>query len=255
MKISIYTNLFVLTVALSGLFAKCDHDKESLEAALYPKEGAVSFSQDFLLAIKSDEPYAMYLDTLSSIDLGRLRNELDSQEKELCFWINSYNALVQAKAKQDTSSFMDKDQFFKSENLMIGGQKISLDDIEQGILRKDNCFKSELVSQFRMDKSDKRIHFALNCGAAACPPIAFYTSEKIDEQLDLAESIFIESTSTYSDSSQILETSMILKWYADDFGGEQGIIELMKKHQIIQEQPVQKIVYTPYDWTLDLNNY
>ncbi len=31
---------------------------------------------------------------------------------------------------------------------------------------------------------DKRIHFALVCGAKSCPPIRVYTPEELDEGLD-----------------------------------------------------------------------
>ena len=37
-----------------------------------------------------------------------------------------------------------------------------------------------------VDVIDFRIHFALNCGAKSCPPIAFYSYDKINDQLDLA---------------------------------------------------------------------
>ena len=39
---------------------------------------------------------------------------------------------------------------------------------------------------------DKRIHFALVCGAKSCPPIRVYTAEDLDEGLDAAASAFCE---------------------------------------------------------------
>ena len=39
---------------------------------------------------------------------------------------------------------------------------------------------------------DPRIHFALNCGAVSCPPIAVYEGESLDEQLDIATEGFLE---------------------------------------------------------------
>lgn len=37
---------------------------------------------------------------------------------------------------------------------------------------------------------DPRIHFALNCGAASCPPIRIYTPESLDFGLAAAASAF-----------------------------------------------------------------
>lgn len=39
---------------------------------------------------------------------------------------------------------------------------------------------------------DKRIHFALNCGARSCPPIRVYTPEELEEGLDAAAAAFCE---------------------------------------------------------------
>ena len=39
---------------------------------------------------------------------------------------------------------------------------------------------------------DKRIHFALNCGAKSCPPIKVYTPEALEEGLQSAAAAFCE---------------------------------------------------------------
>lgn len=250
------TKLFLLVTAITCIFAKCEGTDSPEHEAIYPRNGGVSFSQQFLYAVKSNEPFTPYLDTLSRIDLDSLELELDTREEKLTFWINTYNSLVQTKAKSDSSAFEHRDRFFKKQNLNIGGENLSLDNIEHDILRAQRSQNlNEFLGTFSLEKLDHRIHFALNCGAAACPPIAFYSSEKIDEQLDLAESVFVENTSKFDPEKGELEVSKILDWYKNDFGGEAGIIELVKKHHIVEEQEVKKIIYTPYDWTLDLNNY
>jgi uncharacterized protein (UPF0179 family) len=43
---------------------------------------------------------------------------------------------------------------------------------------------------------DCRIHFALNCGVKDCPAIAFYNSEKINEQLEFAKISFLQAETT-----------------------------------------------------------
>lgn len=44
---------------------------------------------------------------------------------------------------------------------------------------------------------DKRIHFALVCGAKSCPPIRVYTPEELDEGLDAAAAAFCEGARNY----------------------------------------------------------
>lgn len=255
MKISVPLKLIIVLFAFTGIFAKCTNDQEIPEQTLYPNVSAIEFSQQFLLAVKSDEPFQAYKDTLAVLNLDSLNAELNTFNERQCFWINMYNALVQSKAKNDTSSFDNRNAFFKQATITVGGAKLSLDNIEHNILRGIDKGQNDFTQAFRLEKLDNRLHFALNCGAAACPPIAFYSPEKIDEQLNLAEEIFVQSASKFDLETGVLETSKILDWYADDFGGETGIIELMRKHGVVADQTVSKITYTPYDWTLDLNNY
>jgi thiol-disulfide isomerase/thioredoxin len=73
-------------------------------------------------------------------------------------------------------------------------------------------------------KVDYRIHFALNCGAKSCPPIVYYSPEKLDQQLE-------------------------------DFGGKKGMREILKSHNIIPEAANPKIKFKDYNWTLELSTY
>jgi len=78
-------------------------------------------------------------------------------------------------------------------------------------------------------KIDYRIHFALNCGAKSCPPIAFYTLEKLDKQLDEATYSFIISETTIDMNNKTISTSKLMYWYRGDFGDTRGIKETLKK--------------------------
>lgn len=51
----------------------------------------------------------------------------------------------------------------------------------------------QLLNQIQAVKDmDKRIHFALNCGAKSCPPIKVYTPETLEEGLQSAAATFCE---------------------------------------------------------------
>lgn len=244
------TYLFLIVVGLCT-FARCQDHPESL----YPKN-AVTFSQNFLLAIKTEQPYTAFRDTLRTIDLGRLEKELRSPDQKLAFWINTYNSLVQAKILDDVSAFEDQTKFFKTADQEIGGTKLSLDDIESGILRlKPRSSNKAFFKAFRVDHIDPRIHFTLNCGARSCPPVAFYSPEHLEEELAAAELSFVTQTSEYDAVENQVTISELFDWFAEDFGGKAGVIRLLKRLGIVPQAADPEIRYSPYDWHLDLENY
>jgi hypothetical protein len=86
----------------------------------------------------------------------------------------------------------------KSEQFTIAKNKVSLDLIEHGFLRKSSVklslgklSKIFHLNKYQIDKIDYRIHFALNCGKS-CPPFLHMTQKNINEQLD-------KSTKSYCD--------------------------------------------------------
>lgn len=240
----------ILILAVTSLCAEC----ESKENLLYPKD-AVRFSQDFIISIKSEMPYEAFRDTLRSIDLDQLSKDLITSDQKLAFWINTYNAMVQTKIRDNQEAFKDQETFFKTADQELGTLKVSLDDIETGILRRKKVDKnSKFVDRFKVDVLDPRIHFTLNCGATSCPPIAFYSVENLNNDLALAEESFVTQTSKYSKATNTLEISELFNWFEEDFGGKEGVLTLMKRLKIIDEETNPTIAYTPYDWNLDLEN-
>ena len=111
------------------------------------------------------------------------------------------------------------------------------------------------MKKFKLDSLDYRIHFTMNCGAASCPAIAYYKPETIQDDLTNAENLFIVQSSVYDTLSNTLEISELLKWFAEDFGGDLGIYKVMVKNNIIVENINPKIIYKPYDWELKSRNY
>jgi len=249
--------LFLIFISVlsscSSSLEKNDDDNSSDKSYFYPND-LMYFSQDFYLAVRYEEPLEAYVDTLSKLDPELLSKDLNSYNKRLAFWINVYNSLVQVKILADEKSFEDQEQFFNSKDLVVAGTKVSLNDLEHGILRlKDS--DNALVKKFKLDSLDYRIHFTMNCGAASCPAIAYYKPETIQEDLTVAENLFIVQSSVYDTLSNTLEVSELLKWFSEDFGGDQGIYKVMVKNNIIVENVNPKIIYKPYDWELKSRNY
>ena len=220
---------------------------------MYPKN-IIFFSQDFYLAIRYEDPIDAYLDTLSNLNLNHLSDDLNTQDIKLAFWINIYNSLVQSKIILDEKSFVNQEEFFNKQDLIFGGFRISLDDIEHGILRGKKSNNS-LVAKFKLDELDNRIHFTMNCGAHSCPAIAYYQPANIEEQLSLAENVFTLGNSSYDTVSNVLITSELFSWFKEDFHGESGIIDIMKINGIVPMNVTPLIKYESYNWDLTPRNY
>jgi len=71
-------------------------------------------------------------------------------------------------------------------------------------------------------KCDHRIHFALNCGAKSCPPVKWFTSEAIDEELRVVAMAWAEQDENVKVDlpTRTLWLSQICNWYAADFGSD-----------------------------------
>jgi hypothetical protein len=209
-----------------------------------------AFSQEFLLHEKSGKITDAFIDTLINLNNTKLIAELNSDEKKIAFWLNCYNALVLNKLSKDSTLYRNKKEFFEGQSITIGGEKMSLNTIENGILRLQYIHEYEnIIRQFRPTKFDYRIHFALNCGANSCPPIVFYEPVNLEGQLSIAEKSFVKNTSFYHLKKNEVEISELFKWYEKDFNSKTGIIQLLKRNQIIPAWANPKITYTPYDWS------
>lgn len=242
------------TFLFGFLFIACQSEQKANDIS-NPKDPIV-FSQQFLLSQKSGKQTSAFIDTLQSLDAKKLSQQLTSDSEKKAFWINCYNALVQYNLEKDSTSFLNRDSFFNKRNTKIGGKIISLNDIENGVLRlKKVKFQEDFIASFRPKQLDYRIHFALNCGATSCPPIAYYDPKDLDKQLSIAELSFISTNTSYDAAKNEVAISELFKWFADDFGGESGVLKLLKTNQVIPPWSNPKIIYTAYDWNLSVKKF
>ena len=218
-------------------------------------------SENLLFAVKMQKETASFLDSLRSVPFDKLVTDLNTDKKKKAFWINMYNALFQILRNEYK---ITKPDIYKKKLSTIAGVPFSLDDIEHGVLRKyrykysfgfmANIFAPKIIKRLAVDKIDYRIHFALNCGAESCPPIAFYSADKIGTQLDMATQSFLEGESTYDDEHKIMYTTALFQWFKKDFGGKKGIIQIYK-NQLNKDIREYKIKYNSYSWEEELHNF
>lgn len=234
-------------------------DKTNTSAV--PDTTLLKLSEDLLYQVKTEEPTHELELRLAEIDMQYLIAGLNKDDAIKAFWINMYNAWYQILAVREKQK---KPEIFTGKLIYIAGKKFSLDDIEHGILRKyrwkysmgylPKFFPGKLIKQLAVSKIDYRIHFALNCGAKSCPPIAFYTYSNINTQLDLAAKSFLGSETEIDDANKVIKVTKIMDWFRGDFNGKKGIRKIIK--QVLQKDVNDyAIKFKIYNWDAALHNF
>jgi hypothetical protein len=225
------------------------------------KKNLIALSGEFLLYVKLKKDTSLIEYVLTTISIAELFSQLATDEEKKTFWINIYNAYYQILVSRNNTQ--GKRIFIRKE-VHIANTSFSLDAIEHGILRKyrwkksfgylPNLLTSTLIRNLAVNEIDYRIHFSLNCGAKSCPPIAFYTLEKLDKQLDDAMYSFLFSETIIDNETKSIKTSKLLYWYQGDFGGLKGVKHILKN--VLQvETTSYKLKFNPYSWETHLQNY
>jgi hypothetical protein len=218
-------------------------------------------SEQLLLAVKMGEETASIISRLSQESGELLDRKLINDTYKKAFWINIYNAFFQILRKEQN---LKKPEIYKEKKITIAGHEFSLDDIEHGILRRfrykyslgffPNPFVPSTIKKRAVDVIDYRIHFALNCGAKSCPPIAFYTREGLEVQLELATMSFLEVDTEVKENEKEVHITTLMKWFLKDFGGRKGIRKMLSK-RLKKDFTKYRLVFKPYSWEEELDNY
>lgn len=181
-----------------------------------------------------------------------------SEQARLAYWINLYNvnvvALVAENYPIDSIQELSTDpgrrlNVFDKDVVPYGTGTMSLNDVEHGQIRKFG---------------DPRIHFAINCAAATCPPIragGAFTAAQIDQQLDEQTRKFLNGPMGVeiekNGDTTVVRTTKIMDWFKEDFE-EPGQLAFLKRHLSADKVRTLeaagenvKIEYQDYDWSLN----
>ncbi|MFT4949532.1 MAG: hypothetical protein ACI9CA_001672 [Natronomonas sp.] len=227
----------------------------------------VSLSEAFLLAVRREEPVDGLAADLTDLDDDRLAAALDTDRARIAFWTNVYNAATQQALAADPGQYDHRRQFFAADLITVAGRSLSLDDIEHGLLRRSyhkyslgylrvpRPLRSGFADRHAPDERDPRVHFALNCGAGSCPPVAAYTREAVDDQLDLATRGYLERTVDYDPGAGEALVPRVLLWFRGDFGGKRGVYDFLRRYDQLPRGETPSLSYREWDWSLDLGAY
>lgn len=229
-------------------------------------KSAIELSQIQLNALKNGTSYEKAYARLAVIDQDELRNELNTDEKRLAFWVNIYNANIIITLSNNPKLYDNRGDFFKKDRVVIAGQNLSFDKIEHGIIRNStlklskgyikNPFPGSFEKDFRVDEKDPRIHFVLNCGAKDCPPVHVYAPETVDEDFDAVAKAYLTKVSKYDTDKNRVETTPLFQWFTGDWGGNSGVKDMLAQYKVIPKNHKGiDVDYLGYDWTLDIDNF
>ncbi len=224
-------------------------------------------------ALRTSPAYAAYQEECLAV-LDRFDpNVLPTEEARRAFWINLYNALVLDAVitfgvrQSVTEGRLGMLAFFRRAAYSVDGKRVSLEDIEHGILRANRG--NPYVPGVHFSSGDRRlawalpldprIHFALNCGGRSCPPIRSYSPQRLDEQLDIAARSFVDGTLEITEGREQVTVSKIMSWYERDFGGRDGMVDFLIRHlpedyrreYLETNRQNLRLEYRPYDWRLN----
>jgi len=178
-----------------------------------------------------------------------------SNPARLAFWINAYNAVTIRGILREfpTTSIRNHTarlwgyNIWKHLQLYVGGEPVSLDQMEHEILRKMN---------------EPRIHFAIVCASIGCPRLLneAYQGAKIEDQLERNAKDFFARRQNfrYDGLRKKVYLSSILDWFGEDFGANQAV----QLRTITRWLPTEAdrlalapesytVQYLKYDWNLN----
>lgn len=168
---------------------------------------------------------------------------MENKREYQAFWINGYNLLV-IKGIVDNyplKSPLDVVGFFDKTKHDIGGTSITLNDIENKLLRGN--FPSE-----------PRFHFVLVCAGLGCPPIinSSYKASTLNAQLEAQTKMALNDPDFIRVNKNKIKISQIFEWYIGDFTqGGKSLVDYINPYRVEKLPEKAKVSYYPYDWTLN----
>ena len=200
----------------------------------YVKNGRV----DYKAIQASPEQLTSILEQAKAIRVSK-----DDAKTYQAFWINVYN-LSTIKGIVDNypiKSPLDKKGFFDKIKYDVGGKQVTLNDIENKLLRP-------------VYPDEARFHFVLVCAGLGCPPIIneAYRPETLESQLQRQTVAALNDPNfvRINKKGKVL-LSQIFEWYKGDFERHGSEIEYINK---FRKEPIPekaKFGYYSYDWKLN----
>lgn len=208
-------------------------------------DGVNRFAYGALQANEADTAkLAAYIDSFATLDFDTL-----TRDEAFAAWANLYNALtIQHMIERYPIRSIRSGYFigpWKEVKTIADGRDVSLDAIEHDILR--------------VEWSDPRVHYAVNCASIGCPNLLSqpWEAATLDADLDAAARAYVNHPRGVTVRRRGgLTVSRIYKWFEEDFGGtEAGVIDHLLQYAdpelSAQINANRDIKGHAYDWDLN----
>jgi hypothetical protein len=168
-----------------------------------------------------------------------------TRDEQLAFYLDAYNALTvhAVIARWPLRSVMDVPGFFDRVEHRVAGRAMTLNHLENEVIR----------ARF----SEPRIHFAVNCASASCPPLhrePFTGQRDLDATLDRLTRAFVRRSTRVSDDT--VRVSKLFEWFAGDFASRGGVRAFVASYLDDQaaarvRDEARTIAHSTYDWAVN----
>lgn len=178
------------------------------------------------------------------------------RDQRFAYWVNLYNAATLQVILQNypvrsirdiRSRTLDPRGLagpWRTQVVTVEGRRLSLDDIEHRILRRDF--------------GEPRVHYAVNCASIGCPNLMAraWRAETLEADLEAAARAYVNQVRGVSvDAAGLVRASSIYDWFAEDFGGERGVLAHLRRYAsppLAQRLAnARGIARYDYDWSLN----
>lgn len=170
---------------------------------------------DYPAFVSEGEAFLRFVHGLSAVGPKSTPERFATEPERLAYYLNAYNALavhgvlyhgVRATvhevhgALEPTPGF----GFFWAQRFTLDGETVHLYELENDVVRPFG---------------DARIHAALNCASASCPPLGPepFVPERLDAQLDAATRAWVADPEHVRVTDTEVRLNPIFDWYAEDF--------------------------------------
>lgn len=173
-----------------------------------------------------------------------------SKNDELAYWINAYNAytiklIIKYYPVESIKDIGSKIQIpfvntpWDIEFISIGGENLSLNNIEHNILRKNY--------------EEPRIHFAIVCASFSCPQLRneAFEGKILEQQLTEQARQFLADNTKNKITSDRVEISKIFSWFKGDFTKNGSLVDYLNLYAPITIDKKAKVSHMNYDWSLN----
>lgn len=170
-------------------------------------------------------------------------------DERIASLINAYNAftLELILDHPDIAGIRDISAPWTRRRHLVGGERVSLDDIEHATLRP---------------LAGWRVHAVLVCAARSCPPLLdrAYTAAHWREQAAERFRAWLArpDLNTFDPARREVRISKIFDWYGGDFTGPDSVPNVLRRHGPPEHAALLagefRIRYLDYDWSLNDQN-